>query len=214
MKIWDGFIRLYHWLQVALLGTCWWTAEIGEMIWHQWSAMTLLALWGTRLVWGVLGSQTARFASFVRGPTATIKFAKELLKGKNTHEVGHDPLGAWMIVALLLILGIQLATGLFATDEIFVEGPLAQTVSADVSTLLTQWHHLNFNILLFLAAVHIIAVLLMQRRGLNLIKPMITGKDHTKKAPTTSLTFTSAGWAWGLFAVLWLMLYFWFSTVL
>ncbi len=214
MKIWDDFIRIYHWMQLMLIGACWWTAEIGELIWHQWLAMTLLALWGTRLVWGFAGSQTARFSSFLMGPKATLHFAKRLLSSNYTPSIGHDPLGAWMIIALLTVIGIQMTTGLFATDEIFVEGPLAQTVSADTSTLLTQWHHLNFNILLLLAGIHIGAVLIMQWRGHNLIKPMFNGKAEQKKSPHPPLAFRSTWWAWGLFALFWIALYGWFSSVL
>ena len=214
MKIWDGFVRVYHWAQVVLIAALWWTAEEGEMVWHQWLAMTLLAFWLTRLGWGLFGSETARFSSFVKPPYKAIQYGKALVQGKASHGIGHDPLGAWMIVALLLILGVQMTSGLFATDEIFVEGPLAQYVSADVATFITQIHHMNFNVLLGLAAIHIAAVLIMQWRGMNLISPMIEGRDYVRSVTQAGPEFKPVWKAWVLFAVFWIGLYIWFRTVL
>lgn len=214
MKIWDGFIRVYHWAQAALIAALWWTAEIAEMIWHQWLAMTLMALWLTRLGWGVFGSETARFASFLRNPFRAITYGKELLQGKASHGIGHDPLGGWMVMVLILVIGTQMLSGLFATDEIFVEGPLAQYVSADIATLLTQIHHINFNVLLGLAGIHIAAVFFMQWKGMNLLPPMISGRDKSKSDSQAPPVFASVWLAWALFSVFWVVLYLWFSAVL
>lgn len=211
MKIWDGFIRGYHWLQAGLIVGCWLTAENGEMIWHQWLAMTLLALWISRLLWGFLGSDTAKFSQFVKGPKSTLGFAGKMLRGNHPTSPGHDPLGAWMILALLLVVGLQLLSGLFATDEIFTEGPLASTVSADVATLLTQFHHLNFNVLLGLAAIHIGVVVFLQLRGESLIGPMITGKKTFAELPAQQPVVKTPWLAWIVFAIVWGGLYGWFS---
>ena len=210
MKIWDGFVRGYHWLQAGLIVGCWWTAEQGEMVWHQWAAMTLLALWISRVLWGLVGSDTAKFSNFVKGPIATLKFASQMLTGKHPVSVGHDPLGAWMILALLTVVGLQMLSGLFATDEIFTEGPLAASVSADVATRLTQFHHFNFNILLALAATHILVVLILQLRGESLISPMVSGKKSFAETPEVDLKMKAPWLAWVVFAVVWGGLYFWF----
>jgi cytochrome b len=96
---------------------------------HQWSGMTLLTLVLFRLLWGVLGSTRARFADFVRGPRAVLAYARELLRGRAPFTAGHNPLGGWMVLALLASLLMQAGTGLFANDDIMIEGPLVKHVS-------------------------------------------------------------------------------------
>tara|TARA_R110002167_G_scaffold39261_11_gene121388 strand:+ start:3930 stop:4571 length:642 start_codon:yes stop_codon:yes gene_type:complete len=208
MKVWDGFIRGYHWLQVMLLVACWWTAEEGEMEWHMSLAACLVALWVTRLVWGVLGSSNARFSHFVQGPQAVTHFARCLLVGKGVpRHAGHNPLGALMVVALLLLIALQWISGLFATDEIFTEGPLASWVSADTATWLTQWHHLNFNLIIGLVVLHIAAVVLHQWRGEPLVQAMVTGKrDDLRDVQVPVLV--PAWRAWGVFLLLWAVSYY------
>ncbi|WKE66481.1 cytochrome b/b6 domain-containing protein [Gallaecimonas kandeliae] len=203
-KVWDGFVRLYHWAQLGLLGGCWWTAEQGDMVWHQWLAMTLMALWGARLYWGFAGSGSARFGQFLKGPRQALAFGRDLFKGRGKGVAGHNPLGGWMVVALLLSLGVQLGTGLFANDEIFTEGPLYGWVSGETSDWLTRLHHLNFNLLLALAAVHVLAVLGHSLRGDRLVPAMVTGR----KAGVAEAPRLKAPWpAWLVFAGLWGLLY-------
>jgi cytochrome b len=105
---------------VVLIATSWISAQIGgnAMQIHQWSGMTLLTLVLFRLLWGVLGSTRARFADFVRGPRAVFAYARELLRGRAPFTAGHNPLGGWMVLALLASLLMQAGTGLFANDDI------------------------------------------------------------------------------------------------
>jgi len=176
MRIWDIYVRLYHWLQLTLIAGCWWTAENSEMEWHMSVASVLIALWISRLFWGVAGSDTARFCRFVKGPGQTIAFAKAMLAGDAKPVVGHNPLGAWMIMALLLVIGIQGVTGLFSSDEIFTDGPLVAYASSETVELMTQIHELNFNVLLALAAVHVLAVVVYSFKGEKLVPAMFAGK--------------------------------------
>ena len=176
MKVWDSYIRVYHWLQVGLLGGLWWSAEVGEMEWHLRLASVLGALWISRLFWGVAGSDTARFGHFVKGPATVLAFARGLLTGKGTHSVGHNPLGALMVVALLLVIGVQFGSGLFSSDEIFTDGPLVAMVSGDTVDLFSRLHHLNFAILQGLVVLHVLAVVVHARRGERLVPAMVTGK--------------------------------------
>ncbi len=177
LKVWDLPTRLFHWTLVILMIAQWWTAEQSStMDWHLWGGYAVLTLVLFRLIWGFTGSETARFTDFIRGPGAALDYLKALLRGETPHYLGHNPMGAWSIVALLTLLLIQAITGLFANDDIMIEGPLYGWVSKATSDWLTTIHKLNFNLLLAMIAVHLGAVffyLLVKRE--NLIHPMLSG---------------------------------------
>ena len=178
VAVWDLPTRLFHWTLVVLLIAQWWTAESSStMDWHVWGGYAVLALVLFRLIWGFVGSETARFSDFVRGPGAALEYVRALLRGETPHYLGHNPLGAWSIVAMLVLLLAQAGTGLFANDDILIEGPLYAWVSKDTSDWLTSIHKLNFNLLLLVIAVHLSAVLfyLLIKRE-NLIHPMLSGR--------------------------------------
>jgi len=149
------------------------------MDYHVWGGYAVLALVLFRLIWGFVGSETARFSDFLRGPGAALQYVRALLRGETPHYIGHNPLGAWSIVAMLVLLLVQAGTGLFANDDILIEGPLYAWVSKDTSDWLTTIHKLNFNLLLLVIAVHLSAVLfyLLVKRE-NLIHPMLSGRKH------------------------------------
>ncbi|MFZ1643858.1 MAG: cytochrome b/b6 domain-containing protein [Candidatus Contendobacter sp.] len=180
VTVWDLPTRLFHWTLVALVIAQWWTAQSsGTMDYHVWGGYTVLALVLFRLIWGVVGSETARFADFVRGPGAALEYVKALHRGETPHYLGHNPMGGWSIVAMLVLLLVQVGTGLFANDDIVIEGPLYAWVSKDTSDLLTTVHRLNFNLLLLVIVVHISAVLFYLRvKRENLIHPMLSGRKH------------------------------------
>lgn len=188
VTVWDLPTRLFHWILVVLIGVSWYCGETGEMRWHMLSGQTILALLLFRLAWGLVGSQSARFTDFVRGPGAVVGYARGLLAGSAPPAVGHNPLGGWMVVALLLVLLIQAGTGLFANDDIFSEGPLADQVSKATSDQLTKLHKANFNLLLVLAALHIAAAFYyLLAKGENLIRPMFTGRKRLAGAAAPRL---------------------------
>ncbi|MGX9463492.1 cytochrome b/b6 domain-containing protein [Shewanella sp. A14] len=172
IKVWDFPTRLFHWTMVCLLGGLWGTAEIGEMQWHQILAYLLMSLIIFRLIWGFIGSETAKFHDFLLSPKKVITYAKAHPKPAS---LGHNPLGGYMVIALLSLLVVQLTTGLFATDEIFTEGPLMYLVSSDTAGWLTWLHKTNFNFILGFAAIHIIAVILHVVKGDNILKAMFSG---------------------------------------
>jgi cytochrome b len=178
-RVWDLPVRLFHWALVALIATSWTTAEIGgnAMQYHQWSGMSILTLVLFRVLWGFFGSTRARFWDFVRGPRAAFAYARGLLRGGAAFYPGHNPLGGWMVLALLASLLVQTGTGLFANDDVMIEGPLAGHISKETSDWLTGIHHVNFAVLLVLIALHVAAALfyLLVKRD-NLVLPMITGR--------------------------------------
>lgn len=176
--VWDWPVRGFHWLLVALLGAAWATAEAGidYMHWHMRCGYAVLTLLLFRLLWGVVGSGSARFGGFVRGPRAVWAYARAWFSRHPQHYLGHNPLGGWMVLALLALVAVQAGSGLFANDDIVNEGPLARLVSGDVSGLLTAIHKFNFNLLLGAVGLHVAAVLLYLWRGDNLLKAMFTGR--------------------------------------
>jgi cytochrome b len=172
--IWDLPTRLFHWLLAALIGFSWWSAENDEMDLHIWSGIAILTLLVFRLLWGLFGSSTARFANFIRGPGQVWGYFRGRWRG-----IGHSPLGALSVIALLLATGVQVGLGLFSTDEDgLVSGPLAHLVSLDASEEIADLHHDFFDVLLVLIIIHVCAVLIYRLLGQKLIGPMITGRGQ------------------------------------
>jgi len=205
VKIWDIPTRLFHWALVASLAFMWWSAEEGGlwMDWHVKVGVFVLALLLFRLIWGFVGSETARFSHFLRAPQAAWQHLRALGSQQSAYHAGHNPLGAWMVVALLCLVGAQATTGLFATDDILVEGPLYDYVSSAFADRMTGLHHQLFNGLLAFIAVHVLAVFYyLVRKHTNLIKPMVSGRadwpeQQAEKQP--NLHFVSAWWALAIF---------------
>ena len=185
VRVWDLPVRVFHWLLVALILVSFTTAQIGgnAMQIHELSGFTILTLVLFRVLWGFFGSSYARFSDFVRHPRQAIEYARSLGRGRPPFYAGHNPLGGWMIVALLLGLLIQTGTGLFANDDIMTEGPLYDWVSKHTSDVLSQIHEANFYVLLALIALHVAAALyyLWGKRE-NLILPLLTGRKPVREA--------------------------------
>lgn len=158
-----------------LVGLCWWSAETHRDELHLWLGYSVLFLLLFRLLWGVLGSSTARFSSFLRGPGAVLVYIRNRFRWT---VAGHTPLGALSVAALLLVLAVQVGSGLIALDEdgIF-GGPLAYLVGVGTTDSAREIHEELFNFLLLLVGLHVAAVLLYRLvLGVNLLGPMITGK--------------------------------------
>lgn len=178
VRVWDLPVRLFHWALLAAVVTSVATGETGglwQMDLHVVSGCTVLGLILFRVLWGLVGGRHARFAAFVKGPVTVVRYAVDFLKGRAVHTVGHNPLGGWSVVLILLALAVQAGTGLFANDDIFLEGPLAKYASKALSDRLTGIHHLMSNVVYGLVAAHVAAIALHWWKGDNLVKPMITG---------------------------------------
>lgn len=181
--VWDLPTRLFHWCLVLLIGVSWLTGEMGEMEWHMRSGIAILALVLFRLLWGFFGSTTARFSDFLASPVTAYRYARGLIAGKNEPYLGHNPLGGWMVMALLGLIFAQASTGLFANDDIFTEGPLYHLVTKSTSDWLTGIHKSLFDFLLAAAALHIAAAFfyLIVKKD-NLILPMVHGRKQAIEA--------------------------------
>lgn len=183
--VWDLPTRLFHWLLVVLIATSFATGLVGgnAMRYHEWSGVGILALLVFRFIWGFAGGTHARFSSFLKGPSAVVRYGIAMVRGDAPRYLGHNPLGGWSVVAMLAAVLLQVSTGLFASDDIFTEGPLYHLVSNETSRWLTGIHLVNRYVIVGLVAVHLFAVLFhLLAKGENLILPMITGRKHWERA--------------------------------
>lgn len=177
IKVWDLPTRLFHWSLLPLIAFMWFSAEQGGdwLTWHLRAGLVLLGLLVFRVCWGLWGSDTAQFRQFVK-PWQIGRYLKGELS--ENEQPGHNPLGALMVVALILALLIQVGTGLFASDEntFLYNGYLNQLVGSEIGSKIRTIHMQFFNLLLLLATVHIVTVLIYKWvKKHDLIKPMITG---------------------------------------
>lgn len=180
IRVWDLPIRLFHWLLVAAIIGLFVTGKVGGnwMEWHTKLGYFTLGLILFRIVWGVIGGFHARFVNFVRGPSAVLRYFRGLIgKGPQEHHAGHNPMGALSTIALILVVGFQAVSGLFADDEILLQGPYASMVSSTVSSWMTKLHHWNSNLIIALVVLHVAAILFyVFVKKESLVKAMFTGK--------------------------------------
>ena len=179
VRVWDLPTRVFHWSLAALVVALVVSAKIGgnAMLWHFRFGYAVFALLAFRLLWGVVGGHWSRFASFVHAPSATLRYLRGQAQAHEHLDIGHNPLGAFSVFALLGVLVVQVGTGLFADDDISNTGPLIKFVSSATSSALTKWHSVIGQWLIFvLVALHIGAVLFyLWKKKRNLVRPMVTG---------------------------------------
>ncbi|MGB2130071.1 MAG: cytochrome b/b6 domain-containing protein [Marinobacterium sp.] len=196
--VWDLFVRVFHWSLAASILFAWWSGEQGGnwMTWHMYAGYSVLGLVLFRLLWGFAGSHYARFTEFVRSPAHTLRYGMKVAQRQEPHYTGHNPLGSWMVLMLLLLSAAQAGTGLFANDEIFTEGPLVHLVSSDLSVEITRWHKLIFDGLMIAVGLHLLGVIWHQIfRGEKLVQAMLHGH---KPVPAGTAAEVSTPWLRGL----------------
>jgi len=179
--VWDGFVRVFHWSLVALFVISVITGKVGgnAIAWHMWSGYAILALVLFRILWGFVGGEYARYGSFLSSPGRAFRFAKGLMGKTHEYVVGHNPVGGWMVLALLLLLATQAVLGLFSNDEIATTGPLARYISDEASIKLMSRHRLIGDLLLIMVGVHIAAVLFhLFVKKENLVRAMFSGRKE------------------------------------
>jgi cytochrome b len=189
-RLWDLPTRLVHWSFALLIPYAWWTATHDQLERHRLVGYTLLGLILFRLIWGFAGSAPSRFASFVRGPGAILRY----VRGESGPAVpGHNPIGGWSVVAMLLAISAQIGLGLFAVDEDGLEsGPLSDRLDFDTSRALALIHHKLFWVIVALIALHVAAILFYLVRGRNLTPAMVTGR--TSAGPDTEAPTIAPLW--------------------
>lgn len=179
VRVWDLPTRTFHWLLATLVVASIVSARVGggAMTWHMRSGYAIFTLLAFRLVWGLVGGRWSRFAAFCYAPATSLRYLRGASRPDEHHHVGHNPLGAWSVFALLAVLAAQVATGLVADDEIATNGPLLKYVSSATSSAATHWHKRYGQwIIITLIVLHLgaIAYYALKRRQ-NLVAPMLHG---------------------------------------
>jgi cytochrome b len=178
LRVWDLPTRVMHWLLVASIAVCWWTGINNELEYHLYSGYVALWIVLMRLYWGVVGSSTARFVNFVRGPKAIFDYARTLHRRDTPHTHGHNALGAISVLAMLGLVLAVVVLGLFAVDvDGLYSGPLSSYVSFRTGRHIAHLHYKWFNILLWVIGLHLLAVVFYYvHKRHDLVFPMISGR--------------------------------------
>lgn len=179
VRVWDLPTRVFHWVLAAAVLTQVVTGKIGgnALEWHLRCGYLVMTLLLFRLLWGLVGGHWSRFSRFLYSPATVLRYLRGQARADEHLDVGHNPLGAGSVFALLFFLSLQVATGLVADDEIATVGPLNRFVSSASAASATHWHKdLGQVILIVLVLLHVAAIVFyLVRRGRNLVRPMLTG---------------------------------------
>lgn len=172
---WDGPTRAFKWALVLVVIDGWISNRYGASLpaWHKCNGYAALILIVFRLFWGAVGGSTARFASFFAGPGKVLAYLRTAPRF-----LGHNPLGGWMVLALIALVGAMSVTGLFAADEdrLIIEGPFAKTISEAGVDLAARWHHMIFDAIEVCVVIHIAAnIFAAFRYGRPQLSAIVTG---------------------------------------
>ena len=174
--VWDAATRLFHWLTVALVIACYVSWRMNWMDWHARTGGALLSLVLFRLLWAFFGSETARFSTFLASPRAAALYLAYVVRRQPDRQIGHNPLGGWMVLLLLALLLAEALTGIYVANDVADKGPLTEIVPAVVANLITDLHSYFWTALLAATVLHVMAILLYAAViRHNLVTPMITG---------------------------------------
>ncbi|SFU08359.1 Cytochrome b [Pseudovibrio denitrificans] len=183
-RIWDLPLRLFHWLFAGCVAAAWGLGKFGPdvMTLHFWFGYAVLALIAFRLIWGFIGSETARFSSFIYSPKALLCYIAKLPKRQASNWKGHNPLGGLFVFLLLGVIGAQAALGLFVDPEDYINvGPFASWVGIDSARTALAWHGILARATLILVILHVAAIFFYRFwKREDLVTPMITGHRKAK----------------------------------
>lgn len=177
VPVWDVPTRLFHWLVVVLVTAAYLTLKLNWIDWHVRVGESLLALLIFRLLWGCVGSETARFRHFVATPAAAVRHLRHLFHRDDDTVVGHNAAGGWMVLLLLALMLAETLSGLYVNNDIADEGPLSEHVPAWLANAISSVHALTWDVLLAAVVLHVLVIVLyaLVKRH-NLIRPMLTGR--------------------------------------
>ena len=185
-RIWDLPTRLFHWLLAALVVFSFTTGKLGGdwLTWHFRSGYAISSLFLFRLLWGFAGSRYARFARFLPSPSLIWRRVRSTASDALPATAGHSAIGTLAVYALLIVLAVQVSTGVFSNDGSFTEGPWAKFVSSAISDRLSRVHYYNHWLIAGLVGLHVaaIAFYLLARKD-DLLTPMLTGDKLGIEAP-------------------------------
>jgi len=177
--VWDGPTRLFHWLISPLMAAAYVTWRLNWMDWHAWVGEALLALLIFRLLWGFVGSESARFSTFLVSPRAVMRYLATIMRREPDNQAGHNPAGGWMVLLMLVLLLGETLSGLYVANDVADVGPLTDLTPAPIANAITHLHLLLWDALLVAASLHILAILFYAwAKGHNLVLPMLTGRKN------------------------------------
>jgi len=196
IPVWDLGLRFFHWALVILVTTAVVTIKLDKIDLHVWCGYGILTLLIFRILWGFVGGSNARFANFIAGPGKVLAYMKGMFS-RDGHEsgLGHNPVGALSVLAMLLVLLFQAVSGLFVNDEDFAfTGPLYKWVGKDLSDKITSLHRLNEVVIYVLVGLHLAAILFyfLYHKD-NLVKPMLTGYRKVSGALSEAMSDSRHG---------------------
>lgn len=178
-RVWDLPTRLFHWALAACVVGLFITGYLGgnALEWHMRFGYTVLTLVLFRLIWGVVGGRWSRFVHFVRGPGTVLRYLRGQARPDEHLDVGHNPLGAFSVLAMLAVLAAQVGTGLIADDEIATTGPLNRFVATATGLAATSYHkNIGQWLLVALVGLHVAAIVFYKvRKRQELVPPMLSG---------------------------------------
>lgn len=176
VRVWDPFVRLFHWGTVALFATAFLSTD--EKWLHEPIGYALIALVSLRIVWGFIGTHHARFANFVVSPGAVLRYLRQLREGRAPRHLGHNPAGGMMILLLLAMLVLVAGSGWMTETDRWFGVPWVDHL-----------HHLSAHLLLLLIGVHVAGVVISSRlHRENLVRAMITGRKPVAPAEYEATT--------------------------
>lgn len=192
--VWDALVRIFHWSLVLAVSLAFYTMKtegapfLFPVEIHAQAGYAVLGLIVFRWIWGVAGTHYARFRTFLRSPKTSLSYARRIIQRRPPPYAGHNPLGGWMVLVLILSLSFQAVSGLFLSDDIFFTGPLYGSLGSEFSRLLLSLHALNSQLLMVLIGLHLLAVVIHAMMGEKLTKAMITGIKNVTQTPVDALT--------------------------
>ncbi len=216
-RVWDLPTRVFHWALALLVAALVITGKVGgnALEWHLRFGHLVLALLAFRLVWGIVGGHWSRFVNFVYAPSTLVAYLRGERGPSGRWEAGHSPTGALSVFAMLLLLIVQVLTGLVADDEIATTGPLYRFVSSATSARATAWHaEVGSWLIIALVVLHVAAIVYYASvKKQRLLPPMLHGDKPLHAALEASrddavsrvtalavlaLSIALAGWVWSL----------------
>jgi cytochrome b len=186
--VWDLPTRLFHWLVVLLVIAAYVTQRLDWMTGHVLAGTAVLALVLFRLAWGVVGSETARFARFLASPHAALHHLAQMLRREPDTQIGHNPAGGWMVLLLLVLLLGETLSGILTNNDVADEGPLTEVLPNWALNGVSDLHTWLWWALLVAVTLHVAAVLTYAvAKGQDLVRPMLTGRKFlAASAPRTA----------------------------
>lgn len=170
IRVWDPLVRVLHWSLVLTVAAAWLTRHSPGR-WHEWLGYATLAIVAARTAWGFLGSGHARFADFVRSFPATTGYARDVIARREARHLGHNPLGGWMVLALLVMVALVGFTGWLYTTDRFWGVPWVEELHETLSDALFAF-----------VALHIAGVVFTSvRHRENLVAAMLHGRKPVRE---------------------------------